>query len=178
MGKLNFGEGKASLALSPPPAEHTAHRWCKNVSEKQELSGGKFPVPGWTEKETKIKKNWSASCSCSYSAWWLNLSRAARNFHLKNELGVFFQGCTKQPQCAFEVLLRIERALSQFWVFELQGEFCSDVLFSSVARPFGARHKESSIFKLLCQREWLKSGAGCQATRDAVTAALLRQRSV
>lgn len=56
MGKLNFGEGKASLALSPPPAEHTAHRWCKNVSEKQELSGGKFPVPGWTEKDTKIKK--------------------------------------------------------------------------------------------------------------------------
>lgn len=83
-----------------------------------------------TQKLKKKKKNWSASCSCPYSAWWLYLSRTARNLHRKTELGVFFQGCTKQPQCAFAVPLRIERALSQFCLSELQGEFCSDVLFS------------------------------------------------
>ena len=49
-------KGRSSLASSPSPAEHTAHRWCQNLSEKQDLSGGKFPVPDWTENKTNIKK--------------------------------------------------------------------------------------------------------------------------
>ena len=103
-----------------------------------------------------------------------NLSRAARNFHLKCELGVFFwfQGCAKHPQFAFGVQFRrIQSTLSQFYLLGLWVELWSDVLFSFVPTPFRALPKRSCDFQLLCQCKWRKSGAGCQAPWDAVKSA-------
>ena len=101
---VRLGEGKASLALSPAPAEDTAHRWCKNLSEKQELSGGKFPVPGWTENKTNIKKKKMVSkfffaIQCLVTQ---NLSRPARNFHLNWE----FYSVSKDAFKSHNLLLR------------------------------------------------------------------------
>lgn len=163
MRTLRLGEGKASLTSSPsllaPLAEHTAHRWCQNLSEKQKLSGGKFPMPDWTKNKTHIKKKKLVSklflpVQCLVTQ---NLSRAARNFHLKCDFGVFlwFQGYTEYP-LAFEVQFQIQSMLSQFCLLGLWVELRSDALFSLVPKPFRALSKRRSAFQLLCQRKWPK----------------------
>lgn len=75
-------------------------------------------MPDWTENKTNIKKKkWVSKLflpvQCLVTQ---NLSRAARNFHLKCDFGVFcwFQGYTEYP-LAFEVQFqRIQSTLSQF----------------------------------------------------------------
>lgn len=148
---------------SAPLVEHTAHRWCQTLSEKQKLSGGKFPMPDWTENKTYVRKNWSASCSCLYSAWWLRICQEQQEIFIWSVTLEFSCGSkdTLNIHLLFKVWFQIQSTLSQFCLLGLWVELQSDALFSFVLKPFRALSKRHRAFQLLCQRKWPKYSAGC-----------------